>query len=247
MLPSIIRLRTVRTSAFCLLVMISVLGLVRMAPAQPATPAAPVRTEVARSLAVAAGGVKAWPLRLRRAVVKTVSTYKGDLPHTATEEILLASVGVGLVRAQTIDSSGRPSSDATSVYGLVEVATLVTSGAHSMRRVVTDFFADSPITSLATGATFSFRQKVLMIEDDNQRATSLYRTACKVGPLVQASTLHGSLTGEAVSMDCTTTADGKPANQSRGFLLPGLGWYFQESFETSFHRSRSSLVQVEPF
>jgi len=96
-----------------------------------------------------------------------------------------------------------------------------------MRRVVTEFLAEPPIPSLVSGGAFTSRQEVLMIEDGKLHPTLIYRTACRVGAIVPASVLNMSLTGNAITMDCTTTVDGRPANKTRGFLLPDLGWYFR--------------------
>jgi hypothetical protein len=231
-------------------VVTAVLALVTPAGAEPGQrpdPPEAVREEVAKSLAVAAGGSQAWPLAIKRVLIKTVSTYRDDPPSESTKETFLEVVGPGLIRARTTDTADGSATEATSVYGFLEAATWVRSGNHSMRRIVTDFFADAQISALAPGTAFSLQQKVLMVEDEKRWSTSLYRSACKVGPTASASSLHRRLAGAALAIDCSSTVDGRPANRSKGFLLPSSGWYFQESFETSFYKARSRLLEVELF
>jgi hypothetical protein len=82
---------------------------------------------------------------------------------------------------------------------------------------------------------------------DGTESTTLYRTKCSVGARRFASTVHPALTGTALPIDCSSTVDSRPANTTKGFLLPESGWYFQESMETSFYKGTSRLMEVEPW
>jgi hypothetical protein len=108
------------------------------------------------------------------------------------------------------------------------------------------FSTDLPsFQAVTAGTRFSYTATRRWTIGDDEPWDSEYQGECVVRTPGPASALHPALEGAAFPVECAVAVDGGPGISESGLLLPAVGWYVPQTFENSFFRSKTRVVDIE--